>query len=317
MLHRRRDSSCARLSPRGLSETATPALDSMHFQRSYSILAKPAPVFDLLTRDLHLREWFAEEVEAGTDPGQAFRFWGRHTPWVPTPQDAKQTLTDHTFPSALAFDWPWNQTTTHVAIEVSAEGEGSVVRVSHDLEGTWPAAGEAQKRIVAAFWELSLINLQHYFFEGEPSWRPDFSAPASQQEIEIQADARAAYRALTTAAGLDSWIGDAAEVLLEEGGIYTYGWQSDGGEPLGPSRVVAFRDGVRLVHDWRWPGAEPGEVHWEIEDLDDLVVVKRRLALPEGSEAHDPSELLLASHALVALKARLEAEAEASVAVDH
>jgi uncharacterized protein YndB with AHSA1/START domain len=188
----------------------------MSIQRSYTIPAKPAPVFDALTSELHLRTWFAEQLEVGGAPGAPFRFWGKHTLWVPEASDATQTLTRLDFPSALAFSWTWRGAPTQVSIEVAEDGEGTRLELRHAFERPWPAndpdLGEVraarQDRIVEAFWDVAMANLVYYLFEGEPLLLPDYEATSEQVELSLAIEApveegsSSRMRARTAMAGL-------------------------------------------------------------------------------------------------------------------
>lgn len=288
----------------------------MPFDRSYAIPAKPAPVFDALTSALHLRVWFAEQVEVGSAVGGPFRFWGRHTLWVPAPGDAKQTLRELAFPGALAFLWTWNGVPSQVSLALADDGEGTRVRISHAREGAWPAehpdlgAARAarQEEIVAAFWDVAMANLSHYLFEGEPLLLPDFSASGEGLElaVDVEAGTEDVFRALTEPQRLDTWVATGARVALESGGEYAWGWTGEGGTPLGPAEVVAFRANEALIHDFHWPGEAPSRVHWQLEEGADGTRITLAHARPEG---HSPVDRLSWVRALLALRASLTAPA--------
>lgn len=282
----------------------------MAFEKCYSLPAKPAPVFDMLTSDRHLSTWFAEQVEIGTKAGEPFRFWGRHTLWTPEAADAKQTLTRFEFPSALGFSWMWRGAPTEVAIRIAADAEGTRVDLKHEFARPWPASdpdlGEAraarQDRIVAAFWDVAMANLAYYLFEGEALLLPDYSAAGQTPEhsLQIEAPAQEIFDALTLPANLDRWIAEKAEVELREGGTYRYGWTAPNGTPLGPTKLLAIRPAERLVHDWNWPGAPPSEVRWDLENLAERVGVRRsHTAMSPRDRIHE----LESCHALIALRA--------------
>ena len=284
----------------------------MTFEKSYSIPAKPAPVFELMTSPLHLPGWFAEQAEAGAKPGAPFRFWGKHTLWVPEASDAKQTLTQHAFPHALGFAWTWRGAPTEVTVKVAAEGEGARVDVKHAFARPWPASdpelGPAhaarQDRIVEAFWDVAMANLAHYVFEGEPLLLPDYTAAGDALELSLAIEAPAAdvFGALTAPKQLDLWIAEHAQVELRKGGAYRFGWVAADGAPLGPTQIADFAPGERLAHDWCWPGEPPTQVRWELEENEPVTTL--RVTHARGARAL-AADTLLWCRALLALRDRL------------
>jgi uncharacterized protein YndB with AHSA1/START domain len=287
----------------------------MSFQRSYAIPAKPAPVFDALTSELHLRTWFTEQLEVGDAPGDPFPFWGKRTLWVPETSDATQTLTRLDFPSALAFSWTWRGVPTEVKIEIAADGEGSRLALSHSFERPWPASdpdlGEVraarQDRIVEDFWDVAMANLAYYLFEGEPLLLPDFAAVGEQLELSLlfEAPAEEVFAALTEPKQLEAWIAEEATVELEEGGAYRYGWTAEDGTPLGPAKLLDVRSEERLLHDWAWPGEPETRVRWDLVPEGHAT----RVSLAhEGFEAASPVYALAWCRGLLALRARLSDE---------
>jgi uncharacterized protein YndB with AHSA1/START domain len=284
----------------------------MSFAKSYAIPAKPAPVFELLTSPMHLKGWFAEEADAGAKPGAPFRFWGRHTLWMPAAADAKQTLSQFAFPHTLAFTWTWRGAPTEVTVKVAADGEGARVDVAHAFAKPWPggdpelgpARAARQDALVAAFWDVAFANLAYYAFEGEPLLLPDYTAAGDALELSlaIEAPAAAVFAALTEPKQLDGWIAEKAEVEPRKGGAYRFGWAGPDGAPVGPTQIHDFAPGERLAHDFAWPGEPPTRVRWELEASEPVTTV--RFTHERGERAF-AADTLLWCGALLALRGRL------------
>jgi uncharacterized protein YndB with AHSA1/START domain len=233
--------------------------------------APPAAVWERLTDPAHLREWFAEHAQVDPRHGGAFRFWGKHTAFVPDSRAAAQTITRLDPPSALSFVWPWGGARTEVRIELTPDGDtGTRLHVVHALlDGAVAGFSPAESRFfIEDFWGVALGNLREHLRSGRPALRPDFSIPGSTARVSIEIDAprERVWRALTTPGEMDRWLSKAAVADLRPGGAYTYGWEFDG-EACGPTRILELDPPRRLVHDWQYQAHGASRTEWTLDAL--------------------------------------------------
>src|SRR5262252_3803938 len=119
--------------------------DRLHLR--VAIDATPQAVFKALTDADDLAEWFAESAEVDLDANQ-YTFWGRYAPQGDRP---RQQLVAATPPESLTYRWSLDGAPeSTVDIAVRAEGEGSVVTLSHDA---------TPDTSLMCFWYVSAANL--------------------------------------------------------------------------------------------------------------------------------------------------------------
>ena len=242
------------------------------FDRSYTLAFAPVRIFDAISQPAHLGKWFAEHIELEPRVGGAFRFWGRHTLWVATRDEADQRLTRWTPGQALAFSWTWCGAPSSVEISVSPAPGGSTLRVRHTLNALLPEFELAEHIwLLDDVWSLAIGNLREYLKSGKPALLADLTPkPDVVMSIEIDAPAVAVWKAITDPIEMNKWLSECAKVVLRPGGSYSYGWKSpDDGAAIGPSKVIEVEPGKRLVHDWSYKTDSTTRPVWEIDALGD------------------------------------------------
>lgn len=241
------------------------------FEHRYELAFPRARVFGAMTEAEHLTVWFCAHAEVGARVGGAYRFWGRHTAHVATPEEADQTLTAFEPGAHLAFTWTWGGAPTRVSMTFEDAGEGTAVTIRHEADGEVAGHRPGDIRwLLEDLWSLSIGNLRRYLRTGEPALLPDHSMGAGDVvlSIEIEAPADRAWRALTVAGELDKWLSHNATIDLREGGAYSYGWDLEGCGEVGPTRILELDErGRRLVHDWAYDEDASNRTEWTVEDL--------------------------------------------------
>jgi len=260
------------------------ASEIQHVEFRRVLRASAAEVFACLTEADRLRAWFAEHVEVEARVNGAYRFWGRHTPFVATRERADQRLTRFEAGRALRYSWAWAGAETEVLIEIGCAdvagggagvsrgapvgGAGTRLWVRHSLmDGTLGGYPRGESKFfVEDFWGVSLGNLRAYLNDGRAALRPDFSEPGetASVSIEIEAPIERVWRALTDPAEMDKWLSTSAVSEVRVGGAYSYGWKFDGVE-CGPRRILEVEPPTRLVHDWAFTPGSPTRTEWRLE----------------------------------------------------
>jgi uncharacterized protein YndB with AHSA1/START domain len=242
-----------------------------------ALAGAPNRVFDALTDDRQLRQWFAEHVKVEPRSGGSFRFWGRHTYGTPREGDARQRFTRYEPGRALSFQWPFDGLDTEVSFSLQAgDPDGETEQTKLTLEHRFPEkpAGPYAEELVDDLWRLTLGNLDAHLRGGEGVVLPDFSDPSPEVRASIVIDApvERVFAALMDPTALNKWIASAAEVEPRQGGRYSYGWTYKVGErdvSGGPTRIIDLVPNERLVTDWPdWrgdPSKPPTRVAWLLE----------------------------------------------------
>lgn len=240
------------------------------YERTFTLRADPARVFECLTSARHLRTWFAEEVEVGDSAGGPYRFWGKHTPWVPRATDATQRLTRLSPDEAVEFEWRWCDVPTTVAIHLAPSAKGTSARIRHVAAGKM-LEFDCDDALMGDFWTLSMGNLREYLAHGRAALLPDYrwDGPGDVElSIEVNGPASEVWKALTDPKRMDEWISSHAEAEIRPGGRYAFGWKDPAsGCPLGPQKILEVEPGKRLVHDWMHSKEAGGKTIWEVADL--------------------------------------------------
>lgn len=249
----------------------------VEFRGEYGIDAPRASVFAALTDAFQLRLWFAEDVRVEPRLGGAYRFWGRHTPWIDAPELASGRVTAIDPPSLLAYSMPWRGERTDVTMRLRDSERHCTVVIEHVSEGDL-GFGEDAKWVLADFWTLAVANLRAFLSTGAPLLQPDYSDRIGDVvlAVEIDAPAREVWKALTDADELNRWVARAAVVDLVKGGAYSYGWTAgENHAPSGPATIRDIAPGRMIEHDWFFahePGADGSpegrtSVRWDIRPI--------------------------------------------------
>lgn len=235
-------------------------------------------VFQALTDENELTCWFAEAAEVEPQAGGEYRFWGLHTPGVPTRAQSAQKVIRIEPPRLLAFSWKLEGRDSEVTLELEATDEGA----STLLKGRhhFPDAPEVPRPLdlVDDLWRISLANLRAHLGGGEGVCMPDFSDPITRirQTIAINATREQVYQALLDPAFLEKWLGGKSTVDPRVGGKYSYGWQYEvRGKQVqgGPTKILEMVEDTKLVTDWpNWRGDPQMPVQritWLLEPVGD------------------------------------------------
>jgi uncharacterized protein YndB with AHSA1/START domain len=241
------------------------------------VAAPAARLFQALTTERELEQWFTEHARVEPRVGGAFRFWGRHTVGTPGPSDSRGAITVFRPDGQLGFTWAACGVPGTVVITLTAEdtpqGPGTRVAVRHELSGPLPLP--RPRELIDDWWRLALGNLMvHATGQGEVL-RPDFADPRPEIRLSMFVDAPrgAVFRALTEPDALREWMMAPAPVVeLRVGGRYELGWkyEVEGREVSGgPMRILDLVPDERLVvswPDWRGDAEVPVQsVTWLLE----------------------------------------------------
>jgi uncharacterized protein YndB with AHSA1/START domain len=251
-----------------------------------TLRATPDRVWRALTDAGELRAWFAEHAEVDLRPGGAWRFWGRHSLGVPTPDAADQRIEALEPERRLAFTWTWSGVPTRVELlleprewrEFALGSEppsrppepGCALTVKQSFAGTLPYPRPAH--LAEDHWRLAIANLFAHL-DGSAVSLPDCDDPAPEVRVSLFVAARPAtvFRTLTEPALLDRWLASSARVDLRVGGAIDLGWSGGGdGETPGEGaleilELVPDRRLVLAWPDWRGSADVPMQrVSWEL-----------------------------------------------------
>jgi len=244
---------------------------------AYPIPAAPEKIFEALTAERELEQWFAEHARVEPRVGGAFHFWGRHTVGTPDEEEANGTITAFEPGARLGFEWVVCGTPSTVTITLSPEetsqGPGTKVAIQHELQGALDRP--RPKELVDDWWRFTLGNLTAHTTGRGEVLRPDFADPEPEIRLSMNVDAppEAVFRALTEPDALREWMG-APDPVIEPrvGGRYELGWKYtvDGQEVTGgPMKVLEIEPNRRLVinwPDWRGDSTVPTQsITWELE----------------------------------------------------
>jgi uncharacterized protein YndB with AHSA1/START domain len=219
------------------------------------IAAPPADVYAALTRQSALEAWLAEHAEVSlTD--SIYGFWGRFTP---EGERGKQQLIAFEPDSRLSFAWTFQDVRTVVDIELEPSGTGTTVTFTHSSVPERPSDYSAWVR---DYWLMSLANLASYAEGREPGPKCDFTAFAPGEvraSVEIDAPASEVFAALTEPRELERWVATRAEVELEVGGRFSFGWDH------GPVKILDLEPDKVLAYSWEHTDGPPESVvRWEL-----------------------------------------------------
>jgi uncharacterized protein YndB with AHSA1/START domain len=237
-------------------------------------------VWRALTDAAELRAWFAEHAEVDPRPGGAWRFWGRHSLGVPTPDDADQRIAALEPQRRLAFAWTWCGVPTRVELALEPREwrefaigtdppsrppePGCALTVTQSFDGTLPFP--RPEHLADDHWRLAVANLFAHL-DGSDVVLPDYADPAPEvrRSILVAASPAAVFRALTEPALLNRWFAADARVDLRVGGWLDPGWageaqRTEPGDPGAPGegalRILELVPDHRLVLAWPdWRGS--------------------------------------------------------------
>jgi uncharacterized protein YndB with AHSA1/START domain len=261
---------------------------------SLTMRATPDRVWRALTAPEALRAWFAEHADVDPRVGGAWRFWGRNSLGVPTPDAADQRIVALEPEKLLAFTWTWSGVPTRVELALEPKewkeftlgsnpplrpnAPGCAVTVRQSFAGTLPYP--RPESLADDHWRLALANLFAHLDGAEVSLvdhtDSDCGGPEVRLSIFVAAPPAAVFRALTEPALLDRWIGSGARIDPRVGGGVDLGWSGCGGPGAGepadlaasPMKILELVPDRRFAiswPDWRGDASVPMQrVTWDL-----------------------------------------------------
>jgi len=215
-------------------------------------------VFEALIDSGALRQWFCESAEVSLSK-KRYAFWGAFTPEAPHREQGQHKILSFATNETLSFDWRVKNTDTIVMFNLSGNNGDTLLKLLHRNVPAW----QKGEYTLMDFWTISLENLRGFLERNSVGARCDFSTPMRgdvRLSVEIDATPEAVFAALSDPAQLDRYISSKAEIQMEIGGRYHFGWQSGG-----PVKVLDVEPDKRLSYQWVY-GDEPDTVvTWELE----------------------------------------------------
>lgn len=247
------------------AETKVTSIDE-----AYELPAPPARVFAAWTDARELVQWLAQHVRIEPHVGGAFRFWGRHTPWVPRESDADGLITRFDPDTCLDFRWTLRACPCETTLRFDPAPAGTTLRLSHTATGElWPVRESDAPWVLKDFWKVMIGNLRCYLRTGKPAITPDFTVTRGNVVLSIDIDAPASrvYAALVDPNKMNQWLAKSATVSPVAGGAYSYGWTDASGTSMGPARLIELIPNRVVEHDWHYANEPDTRVRWELEEL--------------------------------------------------
>lgn len=209
-----------------------------------SVAASPERLFQALTSDAELEQWFAEHANVSLDTG-AYSFWGIDTPDLPDP--AAFSLLEYQAPSSLSYRWRVYEADTRVDYLLTEQSDGDTqVQIEQsnipDSSRFWDLAG---------FWSESLDNLRAWVERGAIGERfhyTPFPAGDVHQSVEIDKPPAEVFPILIDPERVERWMFTSqAEIEPRVGGIYhNHDWDHDG-----PQKILSLEPDQELSYSWK------------------------------------------------------------------
>jgi uncharacterized protein YndB with AHSA1/START domain len=220
--------------------------------------AAPSAVYHALTDDGRLRVWFAEHAQIDLESGR-YELWGRYT--LGNPGSPATRLIAYEPERRLSYGWRLDGRDTEVAIELIADGGGTLLSLEHRN------VADERPLIVETFWSMAAENLRAYLERGRPGLRFDYAAvPEGDVEfsIEIEASPETVFEALIEPSQVERYMTrEHVTIEPEVGGRYDIGWGDHG-----PVKILDLTHGERLSYSWSAMDHGIGEtmVSWQLQD---------------------------------------------------
>ncbi len=232
---------------------------------------EPARVWRALVDPDELARWWCNQAEVDLREGgrYAFRgplvYGGAGAPAQPDDLEILELAPDE----RLRFRWRLHGAATEVTYELSNVLELTELFVTQTAEEP-PAFGPGAEE--PNWWWVALPALRTYLETGKAALRLDYAALEAAPRLEFQVEVFTfpwiIWHKLTDPKELARWWAKKAEVELVPGGPFRLGLPG-----AGPSRLLEFNPGQRLVHDWIWEGGTTGRVEWTIRETDEATLV--------------------------------------------
>ncbi|MCH9014592.1 MAG: SRPBCC domain-containing protein [Gemmatimonadetes bacterium] len=229
----------------------------MHMQQT--LPASVSEVFNALTNNDALQQWFAEHTAVSIEDGR-YDFWGQYTPETPNDAEGRHELQIAQTGSRLRFTWLLRGTDTTVDIRLTERNDKTILGLWHYDIPSIPQA-EPDCYSMGDVWCLWLDNLRRYL-EGRPVTRLDFSTSRMgnlSTTIEIDGSAADVWGVLTDPSQRNRWITNDANEEPSVGASWV-DWGEHGG--LEVLKIVAEKE---LSLGWKI-GGEDTVVTWTLEE---------------------------------------------------
>jgi uncharacterized protein YndB with AHSA1/START domain len=227
--------------------------------------ANPERVFNALTDSSAVRAWFSEHAEIDLNNKQ-YDFWGKHTPNAPDRSAGKHAIIEYVNGETLTYQWHISGHDTQVTFRLHPHNTGTILTVKHTPVGE----SDAEPAGYEDFWFLSLENLRRYLDGKASDARIDYTHPMRgtiRHETEIDAPAQRVWEVLTNSDELDRWIATKADVQLEQGGKYSFGWLGPDGTDYSALKILDLKPDEKLVLEHPpYYSEAPTTVTWEMKE---------------------------------------------------
>jgi uncharacterized protein YndB with AHSA1/START domain len=192
-------------------------------------------------------------------PDKRYAFWGPLTPEVPNQEQGQHAILSFDPLKTISFGWHVKDADTTVTFNLSKNDHGTLLQVLHEGVPPWKRG----QYTMEDFWTLSLENLRCLLERNTVGGRCDFSVPMRgdvRLSVEINAEPEAVFAAMSDPEQLDRYMSTGAEVEMEVGGRYSFGWQSGG-----PVKVLDIVPDKVLSYSWSYKHEPDTVVTWELE----------------------------------------------------
>lgn len=237
----------------------------METNKEITLGAPPSRLWELFTDESHVENWLANyaRIDLGKQiyclSESVIFVSGRHEV-MEVEENAELRLLWFLdgIPSTVRIQFkPENKDSTTVAINHQADDELCEQIYVYSGPGT---------PYLDMMWDYFLERLRSYLETGIANVDFPYVDPADSVETSIllKADLATVFDSLTQIEHLNAWwggLGDDAKIELVEGGVYSYGWGTDGPstiKELIPNQLLAFF----------WQDKQNSHVEWHLNQVD-------------------------------------------------
>ena len=247
-------------------------------RHSVGIHASPAEVYLALTDPKELSHWFVSEASIDLRPGGSYRWvFGEGTGTIGAdPLVNSGVFVDIVPQESLRLSTSVEGTETVLEFRLDPWRDGTILTVSHSGfpgEESWDDAF----RSVDQGWQSEIQALKLYMESAR-----DHVTRSRFHEARLPFPPEQVYEALTTSAGLSSWLADRAAADASLGGEFRL--ERDGGAPI-KGRFVVWDPDRFLVMTWM--EARPSIVRLWLQEEDagasTVLILEHRLFAPDPS----------------------------------
>ena len=222
------------------------------------INASPHDIYSALVSGDELTQWFAEYADVSLED-ERYDFWGKLTPGTPAREAGRNTLLRYEKDQELKFSWTFRGKDTHVSIQLSEQGPGTMLKLVHFGLPT----RKQGKFAVSDYWMLCLENLRQWVERRAASVQCDFSriqVGGIKLAVDIDAPSNEVFKTLVDSERLDRYMGRNSDVKAEVGADYEIGWGDEG-----PAKILEIEQDKKLTYSWEYPDTPETVVTWTLE----------------------------------------------------